>query len=263
MLAGCSTSLQIEDKSSLLIKQVSAYGFKVIDLNASSAKIGVPLFSLARHKATSDTLTVYIEGDGAPWINPWLPPNDPTPVEPIALRMATQDPAPIIVYLARPCQYLSATDLATCDTALWTDQRFSTNVVDAYDATLTQLHTNLGTTRIRLVGYSGGGVIATLLASRRSDISDLVTVASPLALQAWTKWHDIDTFPDHSDPLKQTRTLPPNKHWAGDKDRIVPIEIVRMFVAGKGGSFEVVRGYDHQCCWARDWGRLLTNDFSQ
>ncbi|MFA6921298.1 MAG: alpha/beta hydrolase, partial [Gallionella sp.] len=112
-----------------------------------------------------DTVDVYIEGDGAPWITPYQPPRDPTPQKPVALALAAADPAPKIVYLGRPCQYLNEQDLRNCNSAFWTERRFAPEIISAYDDALTQLKTLLGVKRIRLFGFSGGGVIATLLAA--------------------------------------------------------------------------------------------------
>lgn len=46
-----------------------------------------------------NTLTIHIEGDGLAWINSSTPSSDPTPTNPLALRLALLDTAPS-VYLA-------------------------------------------------------------------------------------------------------------------------------------------------------------------
>jgi hypothetical protein len=73
----------------------------------------------------SPVLSVYIEGDGAAWPTPYHPPRDPTPTEPVALAMAAADPAPAVLYLGRPCQYLEAAELAACSPEYWTSSRFA------------------------------------------------------------------------------------------------------------------------------------------
>ena len=50
----------------------------------------------------SGRLHVYLEGDGVPWITRTLIALDPTPRNPLALRLMALDPAPAL-YLARPC----------------------------------------------------------------------------------------------------------------------------------------------------------------
>jgi esterase/lipase len=52
------------------------------------------------------------------------------------------------------------------------------------DAAVTALKRASGASRLRLVGYSGGGVMAMLLAARRDDVAQVVTIAAPLRLAA-------------------------------------------------------------------------------
>ena len=217
------------------------------------------LLALARQSRPSDTLTVYIEGDGAPWVTPWHAPSDPTPLKPLALALAAADLAPAVAYLGRPCQYPKAGALASCNPAWWMERRFAPEVLAAYDRTLTQLKAQLGAQRLRLVGYSGGGVIAALLAVQRPDVERLLTVAAPLALNDWTTWHALTPFAPASDPSWQAGPFPPSVHWVGQGDTVVPPAIVARFIAKKGGQMVSLPGYDHQCCWARDWAHLVSS----
>ena len=201
----------------------------------------------------SDRLTVYLEGDGAAWRTPLHPPVDPTPDEPLALALALADGRPAVAYLARPCQYLAAPALARCGQAWWTHERFSPLVLKTMNEVLDTLKATTGARELELVGYSGGGVLATLLAGRRDDVAQLITVAAPLSLAAWTQAHGLAGFPASADPVQQTDPLPPAIHYAGSEDRIVPAEIVRDFVARRGGRLEIMAGHDHRCCWHRIW----------
>lgn len=219
------------------------------------------LLALTRQTSLdSKTLSVYIEGDGAAWITPWRPPADPTPLKPVALSMAEADPTGAVVYLGRPCQYLVAGELASCDSSWWTDRRFAPEVLAAYDDALTQLKVKFNAQQFRLVGYSGGGVIAARLAARRPDVYRLVTVAAPLALNDWAARHELTSFPDFSDPGLESGQLPFATHWVGEKDKIVPPDVVAGFVRKKGGRVFIMPDYDHECCWARDWASLVARE---
>jgi pimeloyl-ACP methyl ester carboxylesterase len=219
------------------------------------------LLALARHlPRPGSTLSVYIEGDGAPWMTPWHPPRDPTPVKPVVLMMAAADTAEAVVYLGRPCQYLPADELATCDLSWWAERRFAPEVLRAYDEALSRLKAGSGAQQLRLIGYSGGGVIAALLAARRPDVVRLVTVAAPLALNEWAAWHDLTPFADTTDPMLAQSKLPMGIHWVGGQDKIVPVGIVEKFVQSKGGRMRIAPGYDHECCWARDWASLIVKE---
>jgi hypothetical protein len=203
-------------------------------------------------------LDVYIEGDGAAWPTPFHPPRDPTPTEPIALAMAAADPAPAVVYLGRPCQYLEAAELAACSPEYWTTSRFAPEVVTAYMAFLDRYKEASGARRLRLFGHSGGGVLATLLAARRTDVVQLVTVAAPLAVTEWTAWHKMTPLLGSLDPAMAVEgQLPPATHFVGGRDSIVPPRLVAIFAARTEGKLHEVPEFDHQCCWSRDWRQLL------
>lgn len=223
---------------------------------------GFRLLSMQRRDPSrrTEVLTVYIEGDGAAWQTPFHPPRDPTPLQPTALALAAADPAPAVAYLGRPCQYLDAAELAACSPEYWTNSRFAPEVVTAYMAFLDRLKETSGARTLRLVGYSGGGVLATLLAARRSDVERLITVASPLAVAEWTAWHQATPLSGSLDPaadLKLPLPLPPATHFVGGRDGVVPPQVVAPFAARSGGRLRTVPEFDHQCCWSRDWPRLL------
>lgn len=217
---------------------------------------GLPVFGLARGRAAS-VLHVYIEGDGAAWPSPFHPPRDPTPDRPVALALAAQDDAPAVVYLGRPCQYPSAGETRTCPVQYWTSHRFAPEVVAAYRQTLDMLKARSGAAQLRLFGYSGGGVIAALLAMSRTDVVQLVTIAAPLSVAEWTSWHQVSPLTGSLDPGTQAGTLSRAVHFVGGKDTVVPPDVVRDFAKRTGGRLRVVDDFDHQCCWSRDWPRLL------
>lgn len=228
--------------------------------------LDTPPFELLALTRLRDTrkelpLTIYIEGDGAAWPRPHLPPADPTPQRPIALALAAEDRSPAVVYLGRPCQYLSSEALTRCSTEWWTSKRFSSEVLATYQKALDQIKARTGHQRLRLVGYSGGGVIAALLADHRQDVVHLSTIAAPLSLGAWTGWHGVSPLLKAIDPatLKAPSRVPA-LHYVGDADQIVPERILRDYVALRGGEVHRVTGADHDCCWLDFWKRNQTKE---
>lgn len=253
-LGACATSERFGGSRQSVLEWSQARGF----VEADGATGRFRLLTLVRDRGGS-VASIYIEGDGAAWPTPYHPPRDPTPLRPVALALAAADPAAIVAYLGRPCQYLDAAPLADCDSAYWTERRFAPEVIDAYDQALTRLKHLSGASRLRLHGYSGGGVIAALLAARRNDVEALVTVAAPLSLAAWLALHDASPLRGSLDPgTTETKgRLPPGLHFAGGEDRTVPPVVLEHFIARAGGRMEVLPGYDHDCCWVRDWPSLL------
>jgi len=223
-------------------------------------------------------INVYIEGDGAAWTQRQTAPQDPTPRNPLAASLASRDPNPWVIYLGRPCQYLDQPNLAQCPMAWWTDARYGDAVLAILNGALTQAIQQLQThpfnnglatdgatqpIRLRLIGYSGGGVIATLLAQQRDDVACLVTVAAPLDLRAWTKLQGLSPLNQSQNPATTVirRANLAQTHWYGKADRIVPPQAVGDYgLQGAGLSamaVHVLPDYDHRSPWAENWPRLL------
>lgn len=216
--------------------------------------------------AASDVLTVYIEGDGLAWITPSQPSSDPTPVRPIGLQLALAQPDGVAAYLARPCQYTMNTAVnghaRGCDPRYWTRQRFAPEVIEAEGLALDALKARFQARRLELVGFSGGGAVAALLAARRDDVTRLITVAGNLDHVAWARHHGVDPLIGSLNPADERARLErvPQWHVAGSQDRVIPPSLVQGFAAGfplgRQPHVMVISGHDHLCCWADSWPDL-------
>ncbi len=206
-----------------------------------------------------ELLTVFIESDGAPWPWPDTPPVDPTPVKPLVMRMAVADPSAHVAYVARPCQFLSPSGLAACDPTLWTEGRFRSDAVRAVEIAVDALKARSGAKKVNLVGFSGGGAMAALVAARRQDVGCLVTIAAPLDTSAWTDAIGVSRLSaslNPADAVTRLRGLP-QTHFSGQDDTVVPSRSAgRLFSAIQASAWISVPGFDHDCCWERDWVAL-------
>ncbi len=217
----------------------------------------------------SDVLTVYIEGDGFAYATRGRRSMDPTPPDPLALRLALQHPGGgAVAWLARPCQY--GARARNCRSDYWTIARYAPEVIDSASAALDRLKTDASASRLILVGYSGGGALAALLAERRRDVSALVTVAANLDLATWVQANGLTPLTGSIDPATEAAKLSriPQLHFVGADDRIVDVRIARAFVARMAAdapvAVTVVQGQDHGCCWAARWPALAaTTEFSR
>ena len=209
-----------------------------------------------RGSAPGKRLAIYVESDGAPWIRSDLPPNDPTPVKPVVMQMATADKSAAVGYLGRPCQYLDERGLGQCDAALWTSARFREDAVAMTNAAVEQMKRLTGAARIDLIGYSGGGAMAALVAARRSDISCLVTMASPLDTAAWTAAIGVSQLAASLNPADLADRLEPvpQVHLRGVLDPVVPPATTTRYLARmpKAVVIDLPR-FDHECCWGPEW----------
>ena len=210
----------------------------------------------------SDLLTIYIEGDGLAWIAPHRASLDPTPRHPIALQLALRHPSGAAAYLARPCQYVAEEENRNCQTTWWTDRRFATEVVQATSRAVDQLKQRFHAQRIVLIGYSGGGAIAALLAAQRKDVARLVTVAGNLDHVLWTQRHHVAPLTGSLNPADAWQALIDiaQVHFVGENDSIVSREVAEAYIArfpaDRQPQLRIIEGFDHACCWVEKWSQL-------
>lgn len=237
------------------------------DLAVATAKAGglseqrfpVGSFTLAGwYKSGTGPLVVFIEGDGYAWASRYRPSEDPTPRFPTALQLAAIHRENPVLYLARPCQFVTLKDQANCGTAIWTRDRFSPLALDALNRALDAAKNKSGVSRMILVGYSGGGVAAALLSVRRSDVEGLISIASPLDLAAWTRAQGVSPLTgslnpaDYIDKLRSIRQL----HVAGSDDRVVSSRLVLEFSGRVDARVVIIDGMEHGGPWHEYWENI-------
>lgn len=258
LCSGCATIPSPEARRAIADSLAAGHDWQASVLSVDGFDLVV---YAPRHIQAADTLTVYIEGDGFAWVTGRQPSSNPTPRDPLALRLALAQPAGNAAYLARPCQYVDAARLG-CEQRYWTGSRFSAEVVHAESLALDSLKRRFGAHRLTLVGYSGGGAVAALLASRRGDVERLITVAGNLDHRAWTARHRLRSLNDSLNPADEIDALRGVRQWhfSGERDTVVSPELARGFTqrfpAGHRPVIHVEAGFDHRCCWAENWPRL-------
>lgn len=231
VVTGCTSGATIEARTDTANAIARTAG-----LHRQSLSAGVfGLTAYVRLTSPADPLVVYIEGDGQAWITRTRISSDPTPRDPVALRLAAVDPSPNVAYLARPCQYAAQPLTATCTAKYWTSHRFSEDVVASTSLAIDGLqHGTSG--GVHLVGFSGGGAVAALVAQRRTDVLSLRTVAGTLDLATFTEYHKVSPLTGSLDPLAgapMMRTLP-QRHLVGGQDTVIPRLVVDSFARAVG-----------------------------
>ncbi len=190
-------------------------------------------------------LRIYIEGDGHSFNAYNRPTNNPTPRSTFLRDIAANDPNPNVVYLARPCQYLQTN---TCTQNDWTCGRFSKQIINSMEKSVHLLAKKARTNNVILIGYSGGAQVAGLVAVRNPQkIQKIITIAGVLDQEAWTTYHQ-DTPLTESLNLKDFQTIfkqLPQKHYVGENDKVVPIELTKTFV-DDDSKIVIVPKADHQ-----------------
>jgi pimeloyl-ACP methyl ester carboxylesterase len=204
----------------------------------------------------SPRLHVYLEGDASPRrAVRWRPP-DPTPERTVALELLALDPAPGALYLGRPCQH----GAGGCRPADWTLGRYSERVVASLAHAVAALAQERRAEEVVLIGFSGGGTLAMLVAERVPEVRAVVTVAGNLDVAAWVAHHGFTPLTESLDPA-QRPPLPPSivqLHLMSRGDARVPPELGEAMLARQpGAQRRVFDDFDHDCCWGRVWPEAL------
>jgi pimeloyl-ACP methyl ester carboxylesterase len=223
------------------------------------------LRAFAAGRGPPDLLIVFIDGDGSPWVDGGRRiAADPTPRMPLALDLALETPGPVL-YLGRPCYFALQQGQPVCPPDLWTFRRYSPAVVASLAAAASGYAAAHGFRRVLLVGYSGGGTLAALMARTMPDVAGLVTIAGNLDPRAWTRWHGYLPLTGSLDPaLEPPPENLPQWHLLGGKDTNVPYRVVRRYFA-RVPSARVLRygSFGHVCCWVRAWPPALHGILAQ
>lgn len=259
-LSGCMMNTSIispqmrAERVSHLAESVNWQAFTIQTKQFTLKAYGSPL----QYKI--NVLTIYIAGDGLAWLSDDMPSANPTPIVPTGLKMAIHDRKnDPIVYLARPCQFVFNEAWEGCRVAYWTNLRFSPAVINAMNQAVDYLKKYYHAKQIKLIGYSGGGTIAALIAAKRADVVKLITVAAVLDLKQWERQENLTPLNGSLNPADSWRELAdiPQTHWLGGKDIIVPKEVAfayaNHFPLAKKPKIIIVPTFDHACCWATNW----------
>jgi hypothetical protein len=209
----------------------------------------------SRAETSGTVLNVYIEGDGNPWVLGRFVAKNPTSADNLMLRLMAQDPAPAI-YLGRPC-YLGLHQDARCDPKYWSSDRYAAAVADSMVAALVRVAPGR---EVNLLGHSGGGALAVLLAARVPKVKVVVTLAGNLDTDAWIRKHHYEPLTGSLNPRLQP-PLPPSitqVHIAGGRDKNVDTEFIEDFAGSQqNAAFRLYPRQKHSCCWESVWPEIL------
>ncbi len=213
-------------------------------------------------KITSPKLpyVIYLEGDGEAFKNRYTISDDPTPRKVMTLELAAMDNRRNVVYLARPCQYTPMEVNNACNQTYWTDKRMSEDTVHSINEAIKKI---AGKEPVDLIGFSGGGGIAVLVAARNPQIRSITTVAGNLDHSAFNKFHRARPMVGSLNPIDYAKKVAniPQLHLSGGQDKIVPAFIADDFIKASGNSHciqrEILTNATHIKNWNKDWLYIL------
>lgn len=241
------------------------YDHTATDLQINRSSINTKRFTIAIYSNesfgrihTRPIIHVYFDGDGSPWRNTLSINDDPTPRQYLVLRLMSMDSTPSIL-IGRPC-YHGFSHEPNCHPLLWTNQRYSEEVVSTMIEALNIILKKTGEPEIALIGYSGGGALAQLLAERIQKTRAVVTLAGNLDTNAWIKLHKYSPLDGSLNPAERL-PLPPQIlqiNYVGRSDSNIPKHLIESYVSKKNQGEIVILDYvDHYNGWLNFWPGIL------
>lgn len=235
------------------------YGFEKVVIK------GGDFFITTFQKVTNRSLpyVFYLEGDGAAFNGKYQISKNPTPRKQMLMHLASLDPRPNVVYVARPCQYTDMELNPTCkhDPSFWTNKRLSEEVIISMNHVINKVNTN--NNKFSLVGFSGGGAVAVLVAARNDKVKDIITVAGNLDIKAFVEYHNVSPMVGSMNPIEVATMINhlPQIHLSGGKDKIVSPIIGDKFVQASGNGkcvhHKIIEDASHNKGWDVVWNYVL------
>ena len=220
ILTSCS-SLDI-DKRINAINELNNNRFKEYIFDNKILKI----YSLQKVQ-NNKSLVIYIEGDGLSWIDRFAISSNPTPIDPLAFKLASIDKGDNVIYLARPCQYVWGEG---CNKDIWTISQYSEAVLSSYEEVLEQLSSKYN--EIHIVGYSGGAGIAMYLGSiNNPKIKSIRTIAGNINHNELTELINITPLSKsiNFNFIEKKISKIAQIHYFGNKDKVIPNALQQSF----------------------------------
>lgn len=196
--------------------------------------------------------TLYIEGDGKANESQTKTLFDATPVNPVALHMASKDKSENLAYLARPCQYTDSFEKPApesfCGGEYWMGKQYTPEIIAAYNDVLDRMKRRYGVTSFHLVGYDSGTTIAAALAGQRKDVLSFRSVAGEF---------DMTALQPHLSTLRSM----PQHHFIGGADTQTPPAMLHNYLQALGDTdcteYTMIQEAEHEKGWVDKWPELL------
>lgn len=217
------------------------------------------LYSLQKISKPCKDINIYIEGDGLAWLTRSKISDNPTPINPVALKLMKQDDSSCKIYLARPCQYISS---SLCKKRYWTSARFHSKIIQSYQIALNKIKKKYKNTTFKLIGFSGGGAVALLTAAKRNDINQIVTIAGNLNHDIWTQIHNNTPLTDSLNPIDYINNVKniDQVHLIGTYDKIIPKEVALSYaeIFPYNHKIKLIDiDSNHTCCWNKVFSSII------
>lgn len=248
IVSACQSPHELFDRKAL----ASALRSQVVKTDLFSHQI------YKNNRQSNGKLHIYLTGDGLPWMAGVVPSIDPTPRDTIIINLIGQDSSSALI-LGRPCYHGLANE-TLCDPSFWTNKRYAPVIINSLSIAIEQLSEQYRATNLVLIGYSGGGALAVLLAEKIPNVSAVITIGANLNTQWWTQHHNLLPLSGSVNPVERP-DLPMTiiqKHFVGSEDKIIPVSLLETYTkTHRASELVIIEDFNHQCCWQNIWPEIL------
>ncbi len=255
-LLSCSSNLEQgkADLSKLLIKN----NLKSQILWAEK----IPILVVIDDKKTDHGL-IFIEGDGLSWVDKFTKSTNPTPKDPVSLKIMLNDHRKYTkIYLARPFQYI---DFEGDFSYFWTSGRYAQQIINSYHKIINNIKLDYNLKSFDLLGYSGAGTILAILACTRDDVKSFTTFAGNIDHIEWSKYHDISVMKASINPMiyKDKLGLIKQTHYVGQYDDNITADLLKQYCEKINYDLKdavvIVTKFNHYSDWGNFWNKITSN----
>jgi len=242
--------------SQQFLAKATSYGFEEITIPTQQFTLQA-YQNRPTKKSKSNVLHVYLTGDGVPFFRGSYINKDPTPRNGLALELMALDSAPSVL-IGRPCYHLELNTPPCENPKWWTTHRYSPEIVDALAQAIDDY---AGSSSVTLIGFSGGGALATLLTQKITNIHTVIGINPNLDIDAWTTFHGYTPLTGSLNPVDASNWSANDVRilfLTGENDNNVPAHLWQEhYQERKNIQIERYDGFTHTCCWPEIWRKIL------
>lgn len=199
---------------------------------------------------------VYFEGDGLVINKYGEVARNPTPTDPMALKLACVDARPFTkIVINRPYHYVKNENAAP---KYWTIDRYSPEVIQAILETIDICQKKFYFETVEFVAYSGGACVALLLSSKIKNLKRIISFAGNLDHHSWTRYHQTQPLSGSLDPLVHSEILRkiPQIHFLGTDDTNTTISLGLEYkerLNTEKVEIIQIKNFEHDSDWPCIW----------
>ncbi len=206
---------------------------------------------------------IYLEGDGLVINKYGDVALNPTPTDPMALRLAAVDVRPLTkLVISRPFHYVKGDSRNDDVSKYWTTARYSPEVIRSIIETIKSCQQRFRFETIELVAYSGGASVALLLIPHFKSITRIISFAGNLDHKSWTRYHHTGPLLESLDPMENMAAISPvpQIHFVGSSDDNTTVGLAQAYkkrINSNNISVVTIKGFEHDSNWPSVFGEWL------